>query len=78
MTITIRPDTESRLRAKADDLGMDIDTIADQLLSSALDWEALDRKEAIEGIRRGLEDSDAGRVRSADVVFAGIRAKVAA
>src|ERR1700716_3843767 len=29
-------------------------------LHDALDWESQDRSEAIEGIKRGLEDSDAG------------------
>jgi predicted transcriptional regulator len=39
------------------------------------DFEAIDRKEAIEGIRRGLEDFRMGRFRSAKEAMEEIRRK---
>ena len=76
MTITIRPELEKKLRAKASRDGRDLNAVAESLLESALDWEARDREEAIAGIRRGLTSSDAGRVRPAAEVIADLRAKL--
>ncbi|HEX5324881.1 MAG TPA: hypothetical protein VFW40_13930 [Capsulimonadaceae bacterium] len=78
MTIKLAPETEEKLRQKAEREGQDIDSIANALLSQALDWEAQDRVEAILGIQRGLEASDAGRVRPAGEVFRDMRAKIKA
>ena len=78
MTISILPETEARLREKAAREGQDVDTVAEALLAAALDGEARERAEAIDGIRRGLADSDAGRVRPAAEVFAEMRARLAA
>lgn len=77
MTITISTELESRLREQAEREGRAVDDVVEALLSSALDWERLDREEAVAGIQRGLEDSAAGRVRPADVVFAEMRARIA-
>jgi predicted transcriptional regulator len=77
MTITISPELEQRLRARATQEGRDPDAVAEALLSIALDWEAQDRAEAIAGIQRGLEASAAGRVRPAAEVFAEMRARLA-
>ncbi len=76
MTITIRPELEKKLRAKASRDGQDLDSVAESLLESALEWEARDREEAIAGIGRGLASSDAGRVRPAADVTADLRAKL--
>jgi predicted transcriptional regulator len=76
MTITLSPETEAKLRERAERDGQEIDALADFLLSAALDEEARDREEAIEGIRRGLEAGAAGRVRPAEAVFAGLRSKL--
>lgn len=65
MTITISGELEVRLRDRAQQEGQDPDTIAQVLLSAALDWEAQERREAIVGIQRGLEAGAAGRVRPA-------------
>ena len=78
MTISILPETEARLREKAAREGQDVDAVAEALLTMALDSEAREREEAIDGIRRGLADSDAGRVRPAAEVFAEMRARLAA
>ncbi len=64
MTITLNPQTEAKLRAKADQEGQDINSLADELLGLILDWDAQDRAEAITGIQKGLQAFDEGRFRS--------------
>jgi predicted transcriptional regulator len=76
MTVTLSPETEAKLRERAEREGRDVSLVADALISAALEWEALDREEALAGIRRGLEASAAGRVRSARDVFADMRARI--
>lgn len=78
MTLTISPHLEARLRRKVAQENQDTDTVAETLLTMALDWEARDYAEAVEGIRNGIEASAAGRVRPAAEVFADMRAKIAA
>ena len=63
MTITLKPDIEQRLREKAKRDGEDMDMLANSLLTAALEWEAQDELEAVEGIRRGLEAFEQGRNR---------------
>ena len=75
MPITINPSTESRLRETAIREGQDIDTLADNLLNMALEWDAQDRAEAIEGIKRGWEACEQGRYRSFREFAAEQRAK---
>lgn len=76
MTISLSPETEARLRERAERDGRDVDAVADALLSFALEWEVQDRAEAIAGIQRGIEASEAGRVRPAADVFAQMRARL--
>jgi predicted transcriptional regulator len=73
MTITISPEIEARLRKQAEREGQEMDLLVNRLLATAMEWEAQDREEAIAGIRRGLEASDAGRVRPAEEVFRDTR-----
>src|SRR4051794_19092705 len=75
MTITISQELEARLNERATQEGRDLDAVAESLLLAALEWEAQERAEAVAGIRRGLEDSAAGRVRPAADVFAEMRLK---
>jgi predicted transcriptional regulator len=72
MTITIElgPEVLEQLREKAALEGREPETVAAAVLADALAWEAEDRAEAIEGIRRGLADFKAGRFRSLDEVIA--------
>ena len=63
MPITLNPQTEERLREKAEREGKDMNAVADSLIIAMLEWEAQERAEALEGLRRGIEASDAGRVR---------------
>jgi predicted transcriptional regulator len=75
MTITLTPETEARLREKAEREGQAIDTVADALIAAALEWEALERAEAIEGIRRGEQAAAEGRERPLAAFLADQRAK---
>lgn len=63
MTITISPETESKLREAASRKGQDFNTAVECLLLEKLDDDALERNGAIAGIQRGLDDVAAGRVR---------------
>jgi hypothetical protein len=63
MTIMLTPDTEARLREKAEREGQDLNVVAEALIAAALDWEAQDRAEAIEGVRRGDQAAAEGRER---------------
>jgi predicted transcriptional regulator len=63
LTITLPPDVEQRLRERAAREGQDVEAIATATLVEALEWEAQDSAEAIQGIQRGLDDFAAGRHR---------------
>ena len=68
MTIILTPETETRLRERAERDGEDISALADALLADALmsDPDELTEEQAAElrvGIRRGLEAAAAGRVK---------------
>ena len=75
MTISIPDTLASRLRDRANQEGCDLETIAEYLLATALDWESQDRTEAIAGIQGGLDAVVAGRVRPAAEVFADMKSK---
>jgi predicted transcriptional regulator len=77
MTITIElaPEVLERLREKAALEGREPETVAAAVLADALAWDAEDRAAAIEGIRRGLADFEAGRFRSLEAVIAEKREK---
>ena len=74
ITIQLSPDLEEQLRTKAAREGISEEVAAKQLLRDALEWEAQDFAEAVEGIRRGLEACDEGRFRPAADVFAKYQA----
>ncbi len=78
ITLDLEPGVEAYLREKAVREGQATEAVAQALLAWAMAWEAQDQAETLEGIRRGLEASDAGRVRPAADVFADMRAKLAA
>ena len=64
IVVTLSPELEARLRARASQRGEDLEHVASALLGDILDWEAQDSEEAIVGIQRGLDDFEAGRSRS--------------
>ena len=78
ITLDLEPGVEAYLREKAVREGQATETVAQALLAWAMAWEAQDQAETLEGVRRGFEASDAGRVRPAADVFADMRAKSAA
>ena len=63
MSITLTQQTETRIQEKAKREGRDVNAIADALISSALDWEAQEQSETLEGIRRGDQAVEEGRER---------------
>ena len=63
MTITLSPSVEARLREKAEREGSDVNTVAEALILSALEWEAWDRAEAIDAARRSEAAAAEGRDR---------------
>lgn len=83
MTVTLKPETEARLRERAQRSGVDMDTLADTLLHDVLsdDPDDLTEEEIAEiraGIRRGMEAFAAGRARSAKDYMADIQKRRAA
>jgi predicted transcriptional regulator len=74
MSIKISAELAARLRGHAARHDQEPDAAAEALLT---DWQAWERADAIAGIRRGLEASDAGRVFPAAEVFASLRSALA-
>jgi predicted transcriptional regulator len=64
IVITLNSELETLLRAKAAQLGQDVNFVASELLASVLVWEEQDSEEAIKGIQQGLDDFETGRFRS--------------
>ncbi len=75
MTITLKPETEARLRERAERDGTDMNAIADALVVAGLEWEAREQAEAAESLRRSLAESDVGKTRVFSEVAAEWRAK---
>ena len=75
MTISISPKIEELLVKRAKQEGSDVNAVADTLLSEALLADEIDREITLEGLRRGLADVAAGRVRPYDDYAAELRAK---
>lgn len=62
--ISLPPDLEAKLQAKAERQGQDIAVVAADLLSDILEWDDDDNEAAIQGIQKGLDDFEAGRFRN--------------
>lgn len=77
MTITISSELETRLIARGESQGVDLDAIVESVLVAALEEESRDRADAILGIQRGLDAGATGRVRPAGDVLADMRARLA-
>ncbi len=75
MTIVLTPQTEARLREKAQREGQDTNLVADALIAAGLEWEVEDRASAIEGIRRGDQAANEGRERPLSEFIAEQRQK---
>jgi predicted transcriptional regulator len=66
IVVTLSPELEEQLRAKAVRQGQDINLVAAELLARSLKAEAQDSAEAITGIQQGLDDFSTGKFRSFD------------
>jgi predicted transcriptional regulator len=64
ITISLSPDIEARLHARAEQQGQDVNTLAAELLTQLIEWEQQDTEEAIAGIQRGLDDFVTGQART--------------
>ncbi len=73
--IHLKPERKTQLEDYARRHGQDPAAALDDVLASALEWESQDYQEAVEGIRRGVEDIDAGRTRLASEFLAEVRRK---
>ncbi len=63
IVVTLSPEIEALLQARANRQGQDINRVASELLASTLVWDAQDTEEAIQGIQKGLDDFQSGKFR---------------
>jgi predicted transcriptional regulator len=75
MEIHLSPQREAQLNDYAQRHGQDPAIALDDVLAAALEWEQQDYREAVEGIRRGYADLEAGRVRPIEESFEELRMK---
>jgi predicted transcriptional regulator len=73
--IPIKPERQAQLEDYAQRRGKDTAAALDDALAEYLEWERQDYQEAIEGIRQGYEDVNAGRTQSAEEAFEELRVK---
>jgi predicted transcriptional regulator len=73
--IPLKPERKAQLEEYAQRHGQDAASALDELLASYLEWERQDFQEAVEGIRRGHEDIEAGRTRPAAEFLSDLRKK---
>ena len=74
-TIALKPERMAELEEYARRRGQEPAAALDEVLASYLEWERQDFEEAVEGIRRGYEDVQAGRTQPAAEVLAEVRLK---
>lgn len=63
LIVSLRPEIEAQLQAKAANQGQDINALATELITQLLEWEQQDTEEAVARIQQGLNDFTAGRSR---------------
>jgi predicted transcriptional regulator len=71
----IKPERLAQLEQYAQRQGQDPATALDDVLAAALDWEEREYRAAVEGIRRGHADLQAGRTRPASEFLDEMRQK---
>jgi len=74
-TIRLKPERQTQLEDYARCHGQDPDVALDDVLTAALECESLAYQEAVEGIRRGVEDVESGRTRPTAEFLAEVRRK---
>jgi predicted transcriptional regulator len=75
-TIHLKPERKTQLEDYARRHGPDPAVALDDVLAGVLEWESLDYQETVEGIRRGVEDVDAGRTRPAAEFLSEVRQEI--
>lgn len=73
--ITIEPETEARLREKAQREGQDVDTLANALLAEVLEQKAREFAEEVAAIQEGLDAVREGRERPLEEFLVEHRAR---
>ena len=61
MTVTLTPDIETRFRTYAEDLDLNPEQLAANLLTRAFEEAEAELKETMDGLDRSVEDYNAGR-----------------
>jgi predicted transcriptional regulator len=74
-SVLLKPERKAQLDEYAQRHGQDLATALDDVLATYLEWEQQDYLEAVEGIREGYADFEAGRTQPADQVFEELREK---
>src|ERR1041384_5646801 len=75
MTITLKPETEAKLREKAEREGQDANELADALLAAALEWAAREYQEIVTAIQEGMDAAAEGREKHLEQYIAEQTAK---
>ena len=73
--VPITPERKAQLDDYAKRHGQDTAAALDEVLAEALAWEEQDYREAVEGIRQGYADYQAGRTQPLAEVFQELREK---
>jgi predicted transcriptional regulator len=73
--VPLTPERKAQLDEYARRHGLDPVAALDDALDIYFDWDRQDYQEAVEGIRRGYADFQAGRVRPAEESFEELRVK---
>ena len=73
--LPLTPERKAQLDDYARRHGQDTAAALDNALATYFDWERQDYQEAVEGIRQGYADFQAGRVQPAEEVFKELRVK---
>ena len=73
--IPIKPERKAQLEEYAQRRGQDPATALDNALAEYLEWERQDFEQAVEGIRQGYEDVQAGRTQPIEEAFEELRLK---
>jgi predicted transcriptional regulator len=73
--VALTPERKAQLDAYAHRHGKDATAVLDELLGAWLDEERSEYFEALEGVREGYADFEAGRIQSAESVFEELRVK---
>jgi predicted transcriptional regulator len=75
MEIHLSQERQAQLNDYAHRHGQDPAVALDEVLAEALEWERQDYREAVEGIRQGYADLQAGHSRSIEDSFDELRRK---